>query len=56
MMTPAQRHLLLATCERAAELWADGNETDADRWAALAFGFVERAGDFVDDEAEEAER
>lgn len=45
-MTPAERHLVLAVLERAAECWADGRVATAENWCSTAWAGI--TGDFVD--------
>lgn len=43
-MTPAQRHLLVAVLERAAELWIAGDVDAAVRWSRIAWSIADDAG------------
>jgi len=50
-MTPGTYAIVVAMCQRAAELWSEGDEAGADHWTEAAIKLV-GGRDFVDqDEA-----
>lgn len=46
-MTAAERHIIVAWCERVAELWAAGDIERAEHWATVIFSGID-GQDFVD--------
>jgi hypothetical protein len=53
-VTPAERDLIRASCARAAEVWAAGQEVAAERWFLAAIEICGNA-EFIDTD-EEASR